>query len=59
MTHQNTSTPRPPLDVEVRRVKRDDLPDLVRMVTALAAHHEDTARTSLDVLARDVLGDAP
>jgi hypothetical protein len=40
-------------------VKRDDLPDLVRMVTALAAHHEDTARTSLDVLARDVLGDAP
>ncbi len=59
MTLQNTSSPRPPLGVAVRRVEKDDLPDLVRMVTALAAHHEDTARTSLDVLARDVLGDAP
>lgn len=29
------------------------------MVTALAAHHGDTARVSLDTLARDVLGDAP
>ncbi len=59
MTHQNTSTPRPPFDVEVRRVERGDLPSLLDMVTALAAHHEDTARASLDSLSRDVLGNAP
>ncbi len=46
-------------EVHVRRVEQPDLPDLLRMVTALAAHHGDTARVSLDTLARDVLGDAP
>lgn len=46
-------------EVHVRRVEQPDLPDLRRMVTALAAHHGDTARASLGTLAGDVLGDAP
>lgn len=62
MTPQHASSPpgspQPPLGVVVRRVERGDLPSLLDMVTALAAHHEDTARTSLDSLSRDVLGDA-
>lgn len=47
------------LEVHVRRVEQPDLPDLLRMVSALAAHHGDTTRLSLETLSRDVLGDAP
>lgn len=47
------------LEVHIRRVEQPDLPDLLRMVTALMALHGDTTRLTLDALSRDVLGDAP
>ena len=47
------------LEVHIRRVEQPDLPDLLRMVTALTAHHGYTTRLSLETLSRDVLGDAP
>lgn len=42
-----------------RTIARPDLPELLRLLTALAAHHGDRADSSVARLARDVLGPAP
>lgn len=43
----------------IRDLREDDLPALAAMVTALARHHGDTARSDLATLRRDLLGPAP
>lgn len=40
----------------IRPATPDDLPDLLDMVTALAAHHGDPCRATLDSLTRDLMG---
>ncbi|WP_370399954.1 GNAT family N-acetyltransferase [Sulfitobacter sp. JB4-11] len=46
-------------DMKIRRVERHDLPQVVAMIGALAAHHDDLPQTDPEMLARDVLGDTP
>lgn len=43
----------------VRRAIPKDLPDLLAMVHALAAHHGDTSVLTPEVLLRDLFGDPP
>lgn len=43
----------------IRPVTEADLPEVLRMVHALAAHHNDRAQATLDDLRRDVLGAHP
>ncbi|MBD3664776.1 GNAT family N-acetyltransferase [Sulfitobacter aestuariivivens] len=43
----------------VRRAKASDLPEILDMVHALAAHHGDTAAVTLNDLRRDLMGDHP
>ena len=45
-------------EVHLRKIVQTDLPDLLRMVSALKEHHGDTTRLRLEALSRDVLGDA-
>ncbi len=45
--------------ISIRPVREDDLPDLHRMVTALAAHHGDVATLTLDALRDDTIGESP
>lgn len=44
--------------LQVRAAEWRDVSDLLILVEALAGHHGDKARVSLDALSRDVLGDA-
>lgn len=46
-------------DLIIRVLRAPDLPAVLEMVQALAAHHGDTATLTLDTLARDTLGEAP
>lgn len=43
----------------IRPVSARDLPDLLPLITALAAHHGDTACISQNVLERDFLSNPP
>lgn len=45
--------------VTVRPVHNDDLPELARMITALAAFNGDVAAINVETLSRDVLGVDP
>ena len=46
-------------DVVTRLATAQDLPDVLKMVHALAVHHDDTATVTLSELEREVLGEAP
>lgn len=46
-------------EITIRPLEADDLPQLLRMVRALAAFHGDTAQVTRADLARDCLGPAP
>ncbi|MGB3243041.1 MAG: GNAT family N-acetyltransferase [Sulfitobacter sp.] len=46
-------------DIQIRRAAGRDLPQVLEMIHALAAHHGDTGTIDLDTLRRDALGDAP
>lgn len=46
-------------DFTIRPIRRADLHPLRDMITALAAHHGDTAELDLDTLNRDVFGAHP
>lgn len=54
-THARPVSPAP----RIRAARVDDLPDLVAMIGALAAHHGDEARTSGERLLADAFGDEP
>ncbi|AXI44950.1 GNAT family N-acetyltransferase [Sulfitobacter sp. SK012] len=45
--------------VITRRSVAEDLPDVLKLVQALAAHHGDTPMATLESLRRDCLGPAP
>ena len=45
--------------IHTRPVALPDLPEVLEMAHALAAHHGDTATLTLDALKRDTLGQAP
>ncbi|GAA6176370.1 GNAT family N-acetyltransferase [Sulfitobacter pacificus] len=46
-------------ELSIRNVEDADLPSVLEMVQALAAHHGDAAQISLTELERDCLGTAP
>ena len=46
-------------DLNIRSVAENDLPAVLEMIKALAAHHDDTPTVTLESLRRDALGDAP
>ena len=46
-------------DLTIRPVTEEDLPSVLNMIRALAAHHDDTPTVTLETLRRDALGDAP
>jgi len=46
-------------DVSIRLAEAKELPDVLPMIHALAAHHHDTSTLTLDALKRDTLGDTP
>ncbi|MGV8936100.1 MAG: GNAT family N-acetyltransferase [Allorhizobium sp.] len=50
--------PRPPV-VVIRSARPADLPDLNRMIAALAAHHGDAAEITPEKLERDLFGPLP
>ncbi|RYE64751.1 MAG: GNAT family N-acetyltransferase [Rhizobiaceae bacterium] len=52
------SLPRPAV-VTIRAAKRHDLPQLKEMIAALAAHHNDLADITPEMLERDLFGDLP
>jgi GNAT superfamily N-acetyltransferase len=52
------SLPRPPV-VTIRSAKPHDLPELKEMIAALAAHHNDPAAITPEVLERDLFGSMP
>ena len=59
MTEDTAITlPRPPV-VNIRPARLEDVPQLVIMITALAAHHGDAAETSPEHLERDLFGPHP
>ena len=45
--------------VEITRPTEADLPALIELINALAAHHDDVAQIDAATLARDVLGHSP
>lgn len=45
--------------ITTRRAQASDLPEILKMIHALAAHHDDVSTLTLAALRRDVLGDAP
>ena len=45
--------------IDVRRIKKSDLPRLLTMIKALAAFNSDQSTTTLDDLHRDLLGPSP
>lgn len=45
--------------VEIRDATPTDLPDLKRMVQALAEHHDDVPQVTLEILQRDIFGVVP
>jgi ribosomal protein S18 acetylase RimI-like enzyme len=50
---------KPPEEISIRSVTHGELPRLLEMIHALAAHHGDTATLTLDELRRDVRGASP
>ncbi|MCM2291850.1 GNAT family N-acetyltransferase [Allorhizobium sp. BGMRC 0089] len=59
MTEDTIATlPRPAL-VSIRHAKREDLPDLIEMISLLAAHHGDASAMTADILRRDLFGATP
>lgn len=46
-------------DLNIKRAVADDLPQVLKMIHALADHHGDTATIDLETLERDALGDRP
>lgn len=49
---------RPPV-VAIRAARRNDLPELGEMIAALAAHHNDAAAITPELLERDLFGPVP
>jgi GNAT superfamily N-acetyltransferase len=47
------------MPLTIRRATRRDIPGLLPMVQALAAHHGDNATVTADSLARDIIGRTP
>ena len=43
----------------IRPIAEQDIPDVLVMVKALAAHHDDTPTVTLDSLRREALGEKP
>lgn len=54
----STTAARPPM-VTLRVAKPRDLPELLEMIAALAAHHGDAARITPEHLERDLFGALP
>jgi ribosomal protein S18 acetylase RimI-like enzyme len=50
---------KPPEDLVIRTITHGELPRLLDMIHALAAHHGDVATLTLDDLRRDVRGPSP
>lgn len=44
---------------QIRPITEPDIPDVLRMIRALAAHHGDTAAVTADDLRRDAFGPCP